>query len=513
LRHSKLDAANANRSQETAGRLAGQPLRGLGKLFGDLKVRPKLMILHNLFFLALAAAVYLSVIPPFQRRMATAEARETALATAIFARGSPPRGLRDIGIYEYEEGQAGALGVPVDVRRWLQAHPGEIWKDAARPDYFYGLDPQTGEYRKARMPHAFYQAAMSHARWALLAALALIYAMAVLLLEAIILPLYVYRPLRAMLDADEATQHEDHAHELIDERFISNDEVGQIMRSRNATIAELRRHERNLAGALVRLEEAAQDLKRKNHQLETARRSLADQDRLASLGLMSAGVAHELNTPLAVLHGSIEKLRETVDDPAAQERLARMLRVSERLRKISASLLDFSRERTQDMRPVEIRRVIEEAWGLVEIEEKAHKVRFRNAVISGELVIGNTDRLVQVFVNLLRNALSAIQLSGEIVVRSQSYASGGQSWVAVTVEDDGPGIASDVLPHIFEAFVTSRLDSRGTGLGLSVAQGIVEQHGGAIEASNRPGGGACLEVRLPGTFRAGAASARERIET
>jgi two-component system NtrC family sensor kinase len=510
LRHSKLDAANANRSQETPGRSAGPPLRGLGKLFGDLKVRPKLMILHNLFFLVLTAAVYLSLIPPFQRRMADAEARETALATAIFARGSPPRELRDTGIFEYKEGPAATLGVPDGVRRWLQAHPGEIWKDAARSDYIYGLDPQTREYRKARLPHALYEAPMSRARRTLLAALALIYAMAVLLLEAIILPLYVYRPLRAMLEADEATQCEDHAHELIDERFISNDEFGQIMRSRNATIAELRRHERSLASALVRLEEAAQDLQRKNHQLETAKRSLADQDRLASLGLMSAGVAHELNTPLAVLHGSIEKLRETVEDPAAQERLARMLRVSERLRKISASLLDFSRERTGDLHPLEIRRVIDEAWSLVEIEEKAHKVRFENKVISDQLVIGNTDRLVQVFVNLLRNALSAIQLSGEIIVRSRSYRSGAQDWISVTVEDDGPGIASDVLPHIFEAFVTSRLDSRGTGLGLSVAQGIIEQHGGTIEASNRPGGGACLEVRLPAAFRTGAASARER---
>jgi hypothetical protein len=247
-------------------RNSGRPLRGLGKLFGDLKVRPKLMILHNLFFLTLAAAVYLSVIPPFQRRMANAEARETALATAIFARGSPPQGLRAIGIYEYEEGPARAIGVPPDVQGWLESHPGAIWKDAERPDYVYGRDPGTGIYRKARMPHAFYQAAMTHARWALLAVLALIYGMAVLLLEAIILPVYVYRPLKAMLEADEATQQEDHAHELIDERLISNDEFGQIMRSRNATISELRRHERNLAAALVRLEEAAQDLKRKNHE-------------------------------------------------------------------------------------------------------------------------------------------------------------------------------------------------------------------------------------------------------
>jgi signal transduction histidine kinase len=381
-----------------------KPLSRLAKAFGDLRVRPKLMILHNLFFLVLSSAVY------------------AAVSTE----------------------------------------------------------------------------AVGRSKWALAAALAVVYVLAVVLLEVVIIPTYVHRPLRLMLAADESIQSGDREHELIDPAMIGGDEIGQIMRSRNLTVSDLRNRESDLAQALATVERIAEDLKRKNELLETAKKSLADQDRLASLGLLSASVTHELNTPLAVLHGSVEKLLETVEDPASQQRLARMLRVTERLRKISASLLDFARARQDSLQPVELRRVIAEAWSLVSIDDKAAQVNFRDQTSASDLVTGDPDRLVQVFVNLLRNALHAVQSSGNIVVHSRRFSTNGLGWVAVDVDDDGPGIPADVLPQIFEAFVTSRLDARGTGLGLTVAAGIVQQHGGAIEASNRPGGGARLEVRLPG---------------
>ena len=131
------------------------------------------------------------------------------------------------------------------------------------------------------------------------------------------------------------------------------------------------------------------------------------------------------------------------------------------------------------------------------IDEKASAVNFMNRVRESDAVIGNSDRLVQVFVNLLRNALMAVPLGGEISVESRLMQRGNQSWVACAVLDDGPGIPAHVLPKVFEAFVTTRLDARGTGLGLTVAEGIVTQLGGTITASNRPEGGASLEVMLP----------------
>jgi signal transduction histidine kinase len=102
-----------------------------------------------------------------------------------------------------------------------------------------------------------------------------------------------------------------------------------------------------------------------------------------------------------------------------------------------------------------------------------------------------------VFVNLLRNALIAVPAGGDIRAESKRIQRNGQSWICCTVLDNGPGIPAHLLPSLFEAFVTTRLDARGTGLGLTVAEGIVSQHGGTISAYNRPEGGASLEVLLP----------------
>ena len=144
----------------------------------------------------------------------------------------------------------------------------------------------------------------------------------------------------------------------------------------------------------------------------------------ANGGLLSASVAHELNTPLTVLQGSIEKLRETSTDSHTLERLSRMERVTLRLWKISEGLLDFARRRQQRMEPVSIRALVDEAWQLVAIDERASGVEFTNETGADLEITGNADRLVQVFVNLLRNALDAVKSSKsparcEIRVRSR----------------------------------------------------------------------------------------------
>jgi signal transduction histidine kinase len=372
------------------------------------------MVLHNLFFLVLTCAVYFSLIPLFEKQVADARSRELSILHQVHGAGQD-----------------------------LSA------------------------------PQESYAEAIARARLTLFLVLGCIYVLAVLVLESIIMPLYVYRPLRRMLVADAATQQGDRDREMIPPEEILGDEIGQIMRSRNETVGALRRQEDELAAALRRLEE---------------------QDRLVSLGLLSASVAHELNTPLAVLNGSIEKLIETTDDRHTLERLARMQRVAQRLKRISESLVDFSRVRHQHMGPVALRSLIDEAWGLVAIDDKSSTIAFSNQVSPEVTVVGNPDRLVQVFVNLLRNALNAVESgTGKVDVRSRC----GYRGITTAVEDNGRGIPPDVLPDIFDAFVTTRLDARGTGLGLTVAEGIITQHGGTISASNRAEGGAKLEVTLP----------------
>ena len=453
-------------------------MRNFGKRFGGLKVRVKLILLHNIFFLVLGGAVYFSLIPIFEQRIAGARAREAQLITRLFSEDQPMPDLPGLQIYEYREGTPGALQIPEDIRAWLEANPGRVYGNAERDPFIYRTF-DTEHYRRLRVPHEYYSRAIRLSRWILFLSLGIVYILAVLALEAFIMPTYVYRPLRLMLNADSATRRGDRANELIPPEFILSDEIGQIMSSRNDTIRELRGHEADLVG--------------KNELLETAKRNLADQDRLASLGLISASVAHEINTPLSVLQGSIEKLIESNHDAQAAERLQRIQRVATRLRNICDSLLDFSRVRTTQPENVQLRWITDEAWGLVAFDDRAAHVDFRNNVTESTIVRGNPDRLVQVFVNLLRNALYAVQAGGSVVVESME----GAGWITVSVLDDGPGIPVDVLPDIFEAFVTSRLDARGTGLGLTVAEGIVHQHGGTIAASNRPSGGARLDVKLP----------------
>jgi signal transduction histidine kinase len=377
----------------------------LTRTFGDLKVRLKLIVLHNLFFLVLSTSTYFSLIPLFEQYVA----------------GGRPRQVAE-----------------------------------ADPDY---------------------RAAVASAKTTLFLVLGAIYVAAVALLELVIMPLYVYRPLREMLNADLATRAGDRQRELIPASAIPGDEIGQIMQSRNETVAELRRREDELAAALRRLEA---------------------QDRLVSLGLLSASVAHELNTPLAVLRGSLEQLIESTSDPRTLERLQRIQRVTQRLQTISESLVDFAKLRSQRVEPVPVAELIGDAWELVAIDPRAALVRFRNHAAADQIVSGNPDRLAQVFVNLLRNALNALEApGGEIDVRVRPARRDGRDGFAITVEDNGPGIPEAVLPQIFDAFVSTRLDARGTGLGLTVAHGIVTQHGGTITARNRPEGGACLEVWLP----------------
>jgi len=333
--------------------------------------------------------------------------------------------------------------------------------------------------------------------------LLLAYGLAVLILETLILPPMVYRPLRRWLDADEASRRGDRDNELIPETVILPDELGHLARSRNLTLTLLRQRQGELENALQRLEDAAADLMRKNHLLETAKRNLADQDRLASLGILSAGVAHELNTPLAVLQGSLEKLREDTSDPRLDGRIQRMLRVTTRLKSISESLLDFARARSTHFSSVEVRPLLEEALALVRLDPKASRVEFRLEIDQGDRVLGNADRLLQVFVNLLRNAVDAVENGGAVTVSSRREDRETGPWIKLLFVDNGPGIEPEILPRIFEPFVTSRLDARGTGLGLAVAEGIVDQHGGGIVARNGEHGGAEFEVTLPCTGPAG----------
>lgn len=325
-------------------------------------------------------------------------------------------------------------------------------------------------------------------------------------LEMFVLPGHVYRPIGAILKADHAVQDGKRDDEIIPKSEIPADELGEIMRSRNDSILSLRNHEQRLAQTLDRLEHAAADLHKKNMLLETAKKNLEGADRLASLGMMSAGIAHELNTPLAVVKGLVDKLASGESLSAPETKL--LSRVVGRIEKLSDGLLDFARVRPPKLELTDIRQVVEDAWTLLKLDRQivapGQRLDVLNEVPQGTIVDCDPDRMVQVFVNLLRNAIGAIKeqpmRAGLVRITAEREHRDEMDWVKVRIEDNGPGIDAELIGRLFEPFVSTKLDAKGTGLGLAVANGIIHEHSGILTATNRAPSsgqtGAVFEVLL-----------------
>lgn len=476
------------------------------------RIRGKLIALHTAFSLLLALVLLLTLRAPIARLVAESETREAELALALLAADAVDPETLDLKGIRFAEGDADSLGLGAgDAERATRAGgvavpalmgrdgvPAAVRFDAARGVYHVAV---------SRSPAA--RSAVDQLYFLLTITLMCVYAAIAVTLELFILPKQVYEPIERMRRADEAVQRGDRSGEIIAESEIPADELGQLMRSRNASIAKLRTQERELGAALDRIETIANELKRKNHMLEAARRNLADQDRLASLGIMSAGIAHELNTPLAVLKGTLDQIAE---DPSRIEpgRIELMLRVARRLEGLSESLLDFARIRPRRAEDVDLRALIAEAWTLVSFDRDARGVECEIAAGDWGRCVGDPDRLMQVFVNLLRNGAQAMDGRGRIAVRGQTMMREGRRWVNVEIRDTGPGIDPAVLPRLFEPFASTRMDSKGTGLGLAVSEGIVAEHGGVLLARNAqaPERGAVFEITLPAEQSPGG----ERVE-
>jgi signal transduction histidine kinase len=227
-------------------------------------------------------------------------------------------------------------------------------------------------------------------------------------------------------------------------------------------------------------------------------------ERLTTAGRLVAGVAHELNNPLATIAGCAEALKERGRDPellasAAFKDFPSYLSLIEdeafRCKEITGSLLQFVRDPGSRRAPTDLNGLVEKALDLLR-----HQPRFAASRMVAELdpgvpeVVANEGQLRQVFLGLSANALEAMEGQGTLTVRTRRQ---GPGEVEVEFADEGPGIAEEILPRVFDPFFTTKPPGQGTGLGLAIAQGIVADHGGRIEVSSRPGAGATFRVLLP----------------
>lgn len=224
-------------------------------------------------------------------------------------------------------------------------------------------------------------------------------------------------------------------------------------------------------------------------------RRLVQADKLSSIGLLAAGVAHEVNTPLAVISTYAQMLAKQVSDDEQKSRLLeKIAQQTFRASEIVNSLLNFSRTTQSAFGEVDLNRVIRETMALLEHQLVKGHVRVEYALEEVLPVIkGNAGKLQQVFLNLFLNARDAMEQGG--VLRIRTAASNGS--VLVDIADSGKGIPPEAVSRIYDPFYTTKSVKKGTGLGLSVTYGIVREHGGTIEVESLPGAGTCFHLDFP----------------
>jgi two-component system, NtrC family, sensor kinase len=260
----------------------------------------------------------------------------------------------------------------------------------------------------------------------------------------------------------------------------------------NVSIAPLAGKSEERLGRLILVDDITQRM-----QLEE---QLVQTEKLTSLGLLAAGVAHEVNTPLAVISNYIQMLAKQIPSNDPRQKLTdKIVKQTFRASEIVNNLLNFSRTGGATFKEVNLNQVIDETLTLV-----AHPFRAGNVQVIKNLeadlpgMLGSSNRLQQVFLNLFLNAKDAMPSGGMLEVRS----SANNGTVEIEVSDTGMGIQRENLARVFDPFFTTKATGRGTGLGLSVSYGIIKEHAGKIEVRSTPGKGTSFRLEFPAVRKA-----------
>lgn len=234
-------------------------------------------------------------------------------------------------------------------------------------------------------------------------------------------------------------------------------------------------------------------------ELERSQAQLIQAEKMAAIGRLAASVAHEINNPLQAIHNSLHlSLHKRLEMEKRQQYLGMAQSEVQRLIEIVQRMLDFYRPSRGGAQPTDVNAIVENVLAL------AHK-RLQHGRIQPDACLGQglpkisvvADQITQVFLNIVINAIDAMPAGGDLYVETKSSSDheSGREWVLISFQDTGPGLSGKEIDSLFEPFYTTKSD--GTGLGLAISYGIVERHGGEIEASSRPDEGATFVVKLP----------------
>ncbi|MDB5100090.1 MAG: putative ATPase, partial [Cyanobacteria bacterium RYN_339] len=250
-------------------------------------------------------------------------------------------------------------------------------------------------------------------------------------------------------------------------------------------------------GLEAKVKARTNELEEAYRELQEAQAQLLETEKLATVGTLAGGVAHELNNPLGAVLTNAQLLLLELEDPDHVDSLKMIEEGALRCKEIVAALLKYSRPPQASHRPVELRGVLAETLALLERQLQTEGIELNTDMVSAPTVMGDSTELRQVIAHLMLNAIDAIREGGapggRIGVRLARELDG----VTLSVADNGVGMGPDVLKRIFDPFYTTKKVGSGTGLGLSVCQRIIEKHGGKLHVSSVPGQGSTFTIALP----------------
>ncbi len=309
----------------------------------------------------------------------------------------------------------------------------------------------------------------------------------------IALLLWVKRPLVELLKAINTVAKGNFDYEIPVE---SQDELGDLAASFNFMTRQLSTAKESLMEWAQTLEEKVEE---KTEEIHRAQDSLIHSEKLASLGRMAAGVAHELNSPLTGVVTFGHLMRDRFPEGSQdREDIEVIIEQANRCANIIRGLLGFARASSEEKELANLNDVIQSSLKIVR-----NKADFLNIRVELELAESlprvpiNAPQIQQVFLNMIVNAADAMEGRGVLTIRSWDGEEDGRPCVLVEFRDTGPGISPGDMEKLFEPFFTTKPVGRGTGLGLAVSHGLIKDHGGHIRVSSKPGEGASFVVSLP----------------
>ncbi|MCD6385053.1 cache domain-containing protein [Candidatus Sumerlaeota bacterium] len=270
------------------------------------------------------------------------------------------------------------------------------------------------------------------------------------------------------------------------------DEIGYLAKTLNQMTDKLLSAQESLKNWNKELE---QKVKEATEEVKRMERQLCQSEKLASLGKLAAGVAHEINNPLTgVLTIASLMLEDLPEDDPRREDVETIVRETMRCRKIVRGLLDFARQSPPERKPANINQIIENTLQLLQNQIAINNIQVQKELASGLPDIWvDVDQIQQVLVNITLNAIEAMSAKGgELTIRSYLFQDG---FIAIDITDTGVGIAMEDIKHLFDPFYTTK--QSGTGLGLAISYGIVQRHGGRIKVHSHFGKGTTFTVILP----------------